>query len=49
MRPPWHPWFFFEQSTSYCSDIDWSSPPATFLTPSMAPVDEKAQHDPHPP
>merc|ERR1711908_128663 len=47
IRPPLHPWFLVEQSTRFCSEREVSPDPATALAPSMAPVVEKAQHDPH--
>merc|ERR1719272_1957724 len=47
MSPPWHPEFYLEQSTSCCSEKDWSLPVEVNIAPSTAPVVEKAQHDPH--
>merc|ERR1719491_1938608 len=47
IRPPLQPLFFLEQSTSCCSEKDWRVPVERNMDPSMAPVEEKAQHDPH--
>ena len=49
IRPPLQPWLpsGFEQSTRFCSDRSGRVPKWIFMWPSSAPVDEKAQHDPH--
>merc|ERR1719367_1858806 len=49
MRPPWQPWFpsAAEQSTSCCSESDTSFPVSMATAPSVEPVVEKAQHEPH--
>jgi len=47
MLPPLHPWFYVEQSTSYCSEREVRVWVATNSRPSILPVEEKAQHDPH--
>jgi len=38
---------FCEQSTKFCSESETSLPVALKCCPSRAPVDEKAQHEPH--
>jgi len=47
MRPPPQPLFALEQSTSCCSERDTSLPVAPDHAPSVPPVVENAQQDPH--
>merc|ERR1712013_778796 len=48
MEPPLQPMLpFLEQSTSCCSDMETSLPVPICHAPSMPPVVEKAQHEPH--
>ena len=49
IKPPLQPWLpsGFEQSTRFCSDRSGREPKWIFMWPSSAPVEEKAQHDPH--
>merc|ERR1711862_837405 len=49
MAPPLQPLFCFEHSTRFSSEREVNPSPAISLAPSMAPVVEKAQHDPHAP
>merc|ERR1719253_739619 len=49
MRPPWHEWSpsAVEQSISCCSDRETSLPFLMKLAPSIEPVVENDQHEPH--
>merc|ERR1719253_625642 len=49
MRPPWHEWSpsAVEQSISCCSDRETSLPFLMKLAPSVEPVVENDQHEPH--
>merc|ERR1719213_749797 len=49
MRPPWHEWSpsLVEQSMSCCSESDLSLPVEICTRPSVEPVVENDQHEPH--